>query len=418
MQLKNKHNRCFANKYNVWLMVFVLISLAFKLLLIFTQGNNLSLSSDDLNYIKSAVALVKKGIFVFHEYNEPTVFITPSYPVFLALIFKIFGYGFIGLQVARVIQAVLSSVTIALAYLIAKSLFNKETALIASFLVSFYFPNIVTPGYFLTESLFTVLLMLLLYLSMKFSEKPEPSQFIKLGFIWAAATLCRPTIAFYPLLLFFFLFVSKKLTIKNALKLSSAMLLSFLIILSPWWIRNYVEYRTFIPLAESSGNPLLQGTYIGYEQTPENTTYYDLGRNAFETNKIEVEVAKKCIIESFKKDFWRYLKWYTIDKTFLFWGYMFYWKEYAGITIEHVLPFHILILTGFLIIPGLLIKEFRKYVLPISILAYFNAVHCIYMAFDRYAFPLLPILSIFSAAFIFKLWQKTKKVISNIFISK
>ena len=37
----------------------------YKLYLIFTEGNNLTLFSDDLNYVKSAVAMVKKGIFVF-----------------------------------------------------------------------------------------------------------------------------------------------------------------------------------------------------------------------------------------------------------------------------------------------------------------------------------------------------------------
>ena len=39
-------------------------------------------------------------------------------------------------------------------------IFDKKVALISSFLVSFYYPNIITPGYFLTENLFTPLLML------------------------------------------------------------------------------------------------------------------------------------------------------------------------------------------------------------------------------------------------------------------
>ena len=126
--------------YNIWLMLFILISFAFKAYIIFSQGNNLNLSSDDLNYIKSAVALVRKGIFVFHQYNEPTVFVTPVYPLFLASIFKIFGYGFIGLQVARIIQAILSSITVVLVFLSGKVLFNEKVGLIASFLVCFYFP--------------------------------------------------------------------------------------------------------------------------------------------------------------------------------------------------------------------------------------------------------------------------------------
>ena len=97
------------------------------------------------------------------------------------------------------------------------------------------------------------------------------------------------------------------------------MLLAFTIVMAPWWIRNYAEYGIFVPLAESSGNPLLQGTYIGYNQTPDKTVLYRLGKNALETNIIEVEVAKRRIIEGFKNDFPGYLKWYTIDKTYLLW---------------------------------------------------------------------------------------------------
>jgi len=50
------------------------------------------------------------------------------------------------------------------------------------------------------------------------------------------------------------------------IKLGTVMFLAFVAVVSPWWIRNYREYGEFIPLAASSGNPLLQGTYVNYEQ--------------------------------------------------------------------------------------------------------------------------------------------------------
>ncbi|HHY23177.1 MAG TPA: glycosyltransferase family 39 protein [Clostridiaceae bacterium] len=384
------------------LILFILVSFSIKLYLIFTEGNNLTLFSDDLNYVKSAVAMVKKGIFVFWEYNEPTVFITPVYPFFLAAIFKIFGYGFTGFQIARIAQAVLSSITIVLVFYTAELLFNRKTALISSFLVSFYFPNIVTTGYFLTETLFTTLLILLLYLSIRYSSTLKISQFIVLGIVWVIATLCRPTIALYPLIFFPYLFIYRKINITKAIKLGISMAITFVIIISPWWIRNYREYGMFIPLAASSGNPMLQGTYINYEQTPENIVYYKLGKNALETNQNEVETAKKRMIEGFKNDFWRYLKWYTIDKTLLFWRTGFYWREFLGVNQYQVILFHYIILLGFIGMFIALLSEFTKYILPIGLIAYFNVVHCYYMAIDRYAFPLLPILSIFTGYFIYK----------------
>lgn len=434
----NKNEVRYAKYKRIYLLlsVFILISFIIKLILIFTQGNNLTLFSDDLNYVKSAVALVKKGIFVFHEYNEPTVFITPVYPFFLAGIFKIFGYGFAGFQAARVIQAGLSSITIILVFLIGKCLFDNTTALITVFLVSFYFPNIVTPGYFLTETLFSTLLALLVYLSLKFSSAASPRErdFGLLGIVWAIAALCRPTVALYPAVLFLYLFANKKINIKKALKLGASMAISFIIVMSPWWLRNYREYNEFIPLAASGGNPMLQGTYINYLQTPENTVYYKLGKNAFETNKTEVEVARKRMRDGFKQDFAEYLKWYTAGKTKLFWGTVFYWREFMGISLYMIIPMHYFILLGFAgilmavflefpklkpVLPGVRREtalcpaagqgtvlcptpwpaKFSKHILIPGVLLYFNAVHCYYMAFDRYAFPLIPLLCVYTGCF-------------------
>jgi 4-amino-4-deoxy-L-arabinose transferase-like glycosyltransferase len=389
--------------------IFTALSFLIKLYLIFYYKNSLTLSSDDINYVKCAVALLKNSVFVFHQYNEPTVFIMPLYPLFLASVFKVFGYGLAGFQAVRIIQAVLSSITIILVFLTARYYFDEKIAAFSAFLVSFYLPNIVTVGYFLTETLFTALLILLLFLSLKFSANATTGKFILLGFIWTLAVLCRPTIGLYPILLFIYLFFYRKISIVKLAKLGVAMASVFLIIMVPWWGRNYFEYGEFIPLAASSGNPMLQGTYVDYKQTPENIVYYKLGNNAFETNKEEVNTAKKRIKDEFKKDFLGYLKWFTLGKTKYFWGTVFYWKEFFGIRWPYVVIFHYFLLTGFIGMLFLTISNFFKYFIPISIIIYFNIVHCVYMAFDRYAFPLMPIISVFCAFFIVESYRFIKR---------
>lgn len=384
--------------------LFIVLSFAIKLVLIFKYKNLLTLGSDDLNYIKSAAILIRKGIFTFHNFNEPTVFVTPIYPFFLAAIFKLLGYGLQGLQAVRIIQALFSCVTIWVIYLTAKSLFNAHVALISSFLVSFYIPNITTVGYMMTETLFTTLLCVLIYLSLKFSRSPSRLNFLILGFMWGITTLCRPTVALYPLLLFAYMFLHLKVKFLKSLELGIVMLAAFCIIMSPWWVRNYIEYGEFIPLAASSGNPMLQGTYVNYSPAPSEIVYYKLGKNALETDKTEVKVAKERIGSEFKKDFWGYLRWFTLGKTYILWNTIFYWKEFFSIDQKYVLASHYIFLLGFAGAFVLLFNKFFKYMLPISVVIYFNAVHCVYMAFDRYAFPLLPLLSIYSGFFIFKLF--------------
>jgi len=404
------------NKIYIVLTSFIICSFLIKIVLIIKYKNLLTLDSDDLNYIKSAVVLVKKGFFVFHNYNEPTVFITPLYPLFLASIFKIFGYGMLGFQAVRIVQAVLSSITVLLIFLTARKLFNDKIGLVAAFLVSFYLPNIVTVGYMLTETLFTTLLCLLIYLSIIFVEVPSKIKFFILGAIWGIAVLCRPTVALFPILMFIYILIHNKYKIITVIKFGVIMGLSFSMILAPWWIRNYQDYKQFIPLAASSGNPMLQGTYLEYKQTPQTISYYKLGKNAFETDKSEVNLAKKRITNGFGEDFWGYLRWYTIGKTYFLWMTIFYWKQYFGITPYQVYLFHCIILLGF--IGGIiaLYRKFATYFLPISVIVYFNIVHCITMAFDRYAFPLLPILSIFSAYLIvntFTFLQKSMSIRPN-----
>lgn len=387
------------NKKRTYLIlgIFILLSLVIKLTMIFKYGNKLTLASDDLNYIESAVFLLKKKMFFFHNYNEPTVFVMPGYPFFLATVFSVFGYGTAGIQMARILQALISCIAILMVFLIARKLFNRRVALFSAFLVAFYLPNIVTTGYLLTETLFTALLYVLLYYSMIFSDRPSVGKFLALGVIWAAAVMLRPTIAPYPALLFFYLFVYKKMKVKDLVKYGIIMAVSFIVIFLPWWIRNYNEYERFIPLAASSGNPMLQGTYVNYNQTPENIVYYKLGKNAIETNETEVEVAKARIKQEFKKDFWGYLKWFTIGKTKLFWGTVFYWREFFSISQKYVVNYHYFLLFGFLGIFICIFKNPSKFILPVTLILLFNVVHCIYMAFDRYAFPLIPLLSIFCA---------------------
>ncbi|HPC99785.1 MAG TPA: glycosyltransferase family 39 protein [Acetivibrio sp.] len=404
--MKYKNKDCFI------LGVIILISFIIKLVLIFIYQNRLTLASDDLNYVKSAVVLIKRGIYTFHNLNEPTVFVTPTYPFFLALVFRVFGYSLRGMQAVRIIQAVFSCVTILLTYLIAKELFNERVGLLASFFVAFYIPNIITVGFVLTETLFTMLLCLLIYLSLSFAKRPNNARSAVLGVLWAVITLCRPTIALYPVMLFIYLFWEKRLKIVEMAKMGGIMFTTFSVIMSPWWVRNYMEYGEFIPLAASSGNPFLQGTYVNYEQTPENIVYYKLGKNAFETNKTETEVAKMRIKQEFKRDFARYLKWYTIDKAWMLWGTVFYWKRFFKIPSEYVIFCHYVLiysaLCGTLI---LLFKNLKKYSLIMMLLLYYTAVHCVYMAFDRYAFPLIPLVTIISSYFFITVINAGKRLV-------
>jgi hypothetical protein len=86
--------------------------------------------------------------------------------------------------------------------LLGKRYFNTGNGIVASLLTAFYIPSIITASYALTETIFTNLLVLLVYLSAVFCDKPTALRFSLLGLIWTMAVLCRPTVGLYPLFLF------------------------------------------------------------------------------------------------------------------------------------------------------------------------------------------------------------------------
>ncbi len=282
-------------------------------------------------------------------------------------------------------------------YLTAKNLFNKKAGLISAVIFSFYPPNLVTPGYILTECLFTFILLALIYFSFKYADNLSNSKAVIISLLWIIGVFCRPTLLFYLCFYLFYIFINKYYKLSQCIKFGITMALIFIVFALPWWARNYNEYNMFIPLTASSGNPLLQGTYVNYIQTPENTTNYEIGKTALETDSIERKVAFKRIREGFKNYFFKYLYWYTLGKTFYFWAFPFYWNDVLGISYWLAVIYHIFIVITAIygVVKGIKDSIFMKSSLIIFIALYFNFLHCIYMSFDRYAYPIMGIICIY-----------------------
>ena len=81
-------------------------------------------------YLRIAHSILNTGTFA--DNGNPTAFVVPLYPIFLALMFKIFGDHLVAIQL---IQIVLSALTLLLIYSTAKRLFGEHAALVAAALV-------------------------------------------------------------------------------------------------------------------------------------------------------------------------------------------------------------------------------------------------------------------------------------------
>lgn len=385
-----------------------LLALGLRVAFIHHWGSTLTIQSDDIGYIESARRLAEDHVFSYWRPRlspapalGPTAYITPGYPVFLAVFDWLFGGGSRALAAARYAQAVVSSSGIFLVYRLGEHFGGRWAGFLASALCAFYPPFILFSGLLLTETVFTFLLLLFVYLWLKI--RPFSARgYVLMGAVAGLATLVRPTgaalvvtaagaAAWYGL-------SRDKNKRLGAAAAGFALVLAFCLTLSPWWVRNAVVFHRFIPLSEGGGNPLLLGTYVNLEGIKHGWhSSWPVGKDPMETSRLHALLAKKRIKEGFKREFPRYLNWYTRSKFKLLWGKVCLWggegKLPAGFTIY---IHYFLLLAGSLGLTCSLVRRLPGAGRVLGILAVFTVVHLVTYAHCRYALPLLPLLAGFA----------------------
>ncbi len=166
----------------------------------------------------------------------------PAYEFFLAGIYYIFGHQY---EVVWIIQALLHVLTAYMLYLSAKRLFvekGEKIGLIAAAIIAFHPDLIEIAAMLMTETFYLFFVSLFIYLFARVYRDPANSFLsIVLGVITGLAILSRPPVMlFVPVVLY--LYFTKKL-----LRQGLVFCVFLLLTLTPWTIRNYRVFDTFIP---------------------------------------------------------------------------------------------------------------------------------------------------------------------------
>lgn len=337
--------------------------------------------------------LLDKGILGYASV-KPNAFTTPGYPLFLAVIYKIFGYaGGSPLTQVRVIQIILATLTIWLLYLLAKHIANARVGLFAAFFASIYLVFLWVPTLILTETLYTFLFMLYLYLQFLAIDRKSNLMNFLTGLALAAAVLVRPAIA--PLIvlpyIYYYLITKDKSLLKGFIMNAAG----FILLMLPWWVRNLIVLKKFILFATQE-DPLLRGTYP-YEIGIENIPY---------TN--QKQEAIKRIVEGFTKQPLLYLKWYTIGKFDYLYFKIFYYVDERITTLRWLLPLHnFFIWFGWV---GVAFSVIKKEIRLISLyILLITAIQLVFTVTSRYAYPVIHLLILLTAYIIDLLFFGSKK---------
>lgn len=197
-----------------------------------------------------------------YDYNSPyaKVFRTPGYPVFLAPLFWCFNEP--PVIVARIIGALLGTISVYLVFILARTLFDVRTGLWAALLIAFYPGAIATSVLVLAEMLF-VPVMLLQLLMTSYAQRAESKiAFAKFSLIagvcYGIACLIRPSWILYVPFCFLIgiVFIRER---SKQIAFTTIVLAAMAVTMSPWWIRNYQVVGRFVPTSLQTGTSLYDG---------------------------------------------------------------------------------------------------------------------------------------------------------------
>lgn len=362
-------------------------------------------NNDDVKFIRSAWILVDTGNYVYHTPPTATAFMMPGLSFVLAFFVTIFG-KFGGITAFRVFQAMVQTGSLFMLFLIARKLFNSKVGIMAVILSLFSIADYWVTNLILTETLFKFFVLCLVYFSIYALEEQKTKYYVMGGLALGVATLFRPTIATFPIIILF-IWLLKKVKFQNMLKYTAIVAVVFCLVLSPWWVRNYSIFHKFIPLTLASGNPTLQGTYINYDQSSAKTDGLDYTQFTYPAgseianNEVEMEISKYRLTNLVPKHPLAFLEWYTVGKAKLQVRDPFFWSpEFLGVNASLAKKWHKLTLL-LSIMGGIMYymnkKRNKNGTLVIATIIYFVAIYLPFFTMGRYFYPAMPLVIIFSA---------------------
>jgi 4-amino-4-deoxy-L-arabinose transferase-like glycosyltransferase len=223
------------------ILLFFLVNLA--LYIFSVEGATFTEGADATQYYNPAISLIQNGSF--NSNSEAFTFGTPLYSILLAIPISIFGIDQASLMIV-VIQCFLLYATGIVARKFSVIFLKKESFLLHSIII--FNPNsLITAHLVQSETLFTLLLTISVYFLFKLIEKNSFKYTYFLGLSLGLLTLTRPAglyfIYFIPVVYLISIMFRDKafisLEIRKYIFRIIVLILTSLLVVSPWYARNY-----------------------------------------------------------------------------------------------------------------------------------------------------------------------------------
>lgn len=368
--------------------------------------------ADADRYDKVARSLIEGKGFAL-EGTVVILYALPVYPLFLAAIYKVFGHKY---WIALLIQTFIGSLSCLLGYLIGTRLFSKGVGLLTALIMAVHPYLSLLTVYLITETLFTLLLLLAVLWLIKSDKEPSLKYCLWIGFWLGLATLTRPLTLIFPFFIFIWgwlNFQTKRAAFKTALL--TTLFMSLVIV--PWAYRNYKVSGNFIPFYIGTGSNLWMGNNpeVFKKVDKRGTLYLPDNLRIKKTDLFEVELDRrygKMALEFIRKNPKEFL-------ILLYFKFLRFWQWGYPTTLRNTLAtflygvfFFPFMVAGFF----LSLKYSRRAWILHLLVVFFTTFSLIFFGSDgytstRYRVPLEPYLSIFAAyglmSFIQRYWPKS-----------
>jgi hypothetical protein len=262
-----KLDRAVSGRVVAWIAV---AALATKLLLLFValpllHGASPSTYQADRFpdwYDMLATNLAAGNGYRFYPDTTATMLRTPGWPLILAGLFSVFGYG---LTAVKVFNVLCSVGTAFFTYSLGARISGSRLLAVLAALVAFLHPAvIVADSRGGVESLFMLLLMLFMWLMYRVLSTDSLKGYLLAGATLGAILLVKSTAVLFAPCVFLCQIVARptKAGVGRAFVTTALMSVAATLVLSPWIIRNYRLSGEFVPTMSVGSMAAWCGLYI------------------------------------------------------------------------------------------------------------------------------------------------------------
>ena len=352
---------------------------------------------DERTYLTWGATYLPSGRVGFSPFRMHLIFHPPLYPYFIAGLQSLPG----GLAVVQWVQVALSALLVPAVGRVGARAFGERTGLVAAGITA-AFPELVWfAPHFWSE---TVMLFLLWWaferlLEADASGRARPAAVA--GVLLGLTALTRETVLYFAPLAA--LWLAWKPSHPRGRRRAVVFLAAVVLAVAPWTIRNWIVFRTFIPISTSSGLNLWQGnTGLTREEVYEEYGSVD-GR--IDQYRYATRKGIQAILD--RQPWWVFEK--VVAEMPRFWGDSqtlihlrrraygerspaFTWAVSAVVVVPYVA-----VLALFAV--GLARTPLdRRHALVVGFLFYYVLLHVVAYGFPRYRLPILPAVFILAAA--------------------